>query len=76
MIEEENKALTFAEKLINETNNSIFLTGKAGTGKSTFLRKIARESEKSLVVLAPTGIASINAKGKTIHSFFLSGQMI
>ncbi|MGB0885782.1 MAG: ATP-dependent DNA helicase [Chitinophagales bacterium] len=70
MIEEENKALTFAEKLINETNNSIFLTGKAGTGKSTFLRKIARESEKSLVVLAPTGIASINAKGQTIHSFF------
>lgn len=70
MIEEENKALVFAEKLVNETNQSIFLTGKAGTGKSTFLRKIAAESEKKLVVLAPTGIAAINAKGQTIHSFF------
>lgn len=67
---EENKALVFAEKLVNTTSSSIFLTGKAGTGKSTFLRKIAVESEKSLVVLAPTGIASINAKGQTIHSFF------
>ena len=67
---EENKALLFAEKLITETSQSIFLTGKAGTGKSTFLRKIAVESDKNLVVLAPTGIASINAKGQTIHSFF------
>ena len=66
----ENKVLTFAEKLITETTNSIFLTGKAGTGKSTFLRKIAIECEKQLVVLAPTGIAAINAKGQTIHSFF------
>lgn len=67
---EENKALIFAEKLVEETTSSIFLTGKAGTGKSTFLRKIASSSEKNLVVLAPTGIASINAKGQTIHSFF------
>jgi len=67
---EENKVLVFADKLINETTNSIFLTGKAGTGKSTFLRKVALESEKSVVVLAPTGIASINARGQTIHSFF------
>lgn len=68
--QEENKVLVLADKLVNETNNSIFLTGKAGTGKSTFLRKIAIESEKSLVVLAPTGIAAINARGQTIHSFF------
>lgn len=68
--QEENQVLVFADKLVNETSNSIFLTGKAGTGKSTFLRKIAKESEKSLVVLAPTGIASINARGQTIHSFF------
>lgn len=67
---EENQVLVFADKLVNETTSSIFLTGKAGTGKSTFLRKIAKESEKSLVVLAPTGIASINARGQTIHSFF------
>lgn len=70
MKNEENKVLILAKKLINETSNSIFLTGKAGTGKSTFLRKIAKESKKNLVVLAPTGIASINAKGQTIHSFF------
>ncbi len=70
MPKEENKVLVFADKLVNETTNSIFLTGKAGTGKSTFLRKIAVESEKSLVVLAPTGIAAINARGQTIHSFF------
>lgn len=68
--QEENKVLVFADKLVNDSNNSIFLTGKAGTGKSTFLRKIAVESEKSLVVLAPTGIAAINARGQTIHSFF------
>lgn len=67
---EENKVLILAEKLINGSNNSIFLTGKAGTGKSTFLRKIASESKKNVVVLAPTGIASINARGQTIHSFF------
>lgn len=67
---EENKALLFTEKVIHQTNYSIFLTGKAGTGKSTFLRKIAEEVDKNLVVLAPTGIAAINAKGQTIHSFF------
>ena len=70
MIDNENKVLIFAEKLINETSNSIFLTGKAGTGKSTFLRRIAKETDKNVVVLAPTGIASINARGQTIHSFF------
>lgn len=59
-----------AFQLIKETNQSVFLTGKAGTGKSTFLKYICQNTRKKYVVLAPTGIAAINAGGQTVHSFF------
>lgn len=57
-------------QLVEYTRRNIFLTGKAGTGKTTFLKRCIRESDKKLVVLAPTGIAAINAGGMTVHSFF------
>ncbi len=56
--------------MVNDTDTSLFLTGKAGTGKTTFLRYLKEHTDKRLVVLAPTGIAAINARGVTIHSFF------
>lgn len=59
-----------ALSLIRHTSHSLFLTGKAGTGKSTFLRYVCTEVRKKHVVLAPTGIAAINAGGSTLHSFF------
>ncbi len=59
-----------ARRYINETNLPIFLTGKAGTGKTTFLRQIVEESYKKVVVAAPTGIAAVNAGGVTLHSLF------
>ncbi len=52
------------------TNSSLFLTGKAGTGKTTFLRQLKEESKKEIAIVAPTGVAAINAGGVTIHSFF------
>ena len=61
---------TFTERFINQTNRSIFLTGKAGTGKTTLLRKIVSSTHKNTVIVAPTGIAALNAGGVTIHSFF------
>ncbi|TXG40124.1 helix-turn-helix domain-containing protein [Seonamhaeicola maritimus] len=66
----ENKELDLAWDFVNQTNRSIFLTGKAGTGKTTFLHRLKMHSLKRLVVVAPTGVAAINAKGVTIHSFF------
>ena len=57
-------------KFINQTNRSIFLTGKAGTGKTTLLREIIQTTHKNCVVVAPTGIAALNAGGVTIHSMF------
>ncbi|MGM9736765.1 MAG: HRDC domain-containing protein [Candidatus Cryptobacteroides sp.] len=60
-----------AERYVNDTGRSVFLTGKAGTGKTTFLKYITRTTSKRFVVLAPTGVAAINAGGSTIHSFFL-----
>jgi ATP-dependent exoDNAse (exonuclease V) alpha subunit len=60
----------YADKILKSTNNSVFLTGRAGTGKSTFLRKLCGEIIKQFVVLAPTGIAAIQVRGETIHSFF------
>ncbi len=65
-----NPELDLAWNFVEKTGKSIFLTGKAGTGKTTFLHKIKTESNKRLVVVAPTGVAAINAKGVTIHSFF------
>jgi hypothetical protein len=60
----------FTEQFINQTNRSIFLTGKAGTGKTTLLQKIVKSTYKQAVIVAPTGIAALNAGGVTIHSFF------
>jgi hypothetical protein len=57
-------------KLINQTNQNIFLTGKAGTGKTTLLKKIVAETHKNHIIVAPTGVAAINAGGVTIHSMF------
>jgi hypothetical protein len=65
-----NKELELAIDFIERTDRNLFITGKAGTGKTTFLHKIKAESLKRMVVVAPTGVAAINAKGVTIHSFF------
>lgn len=65
-----NKELKAAWDFVEKTGKSVFLTGKAGTGKTTFLREVVESSSKRVVVVAPTGIAAINAGGVTIHSFF------
>lgn len=65
-----NQEFQHALQIVNYTQRSLFLTGKAGTGKSTFLRYICEHTKKRHVVLAPTGIAAINAGGSTLHSFF------
>ena len=69
-IDTNNKEFQEALQLISFTRQSVFLTGKAGTGKSTFLKYICQHTKKKYVVLAPTGIAAINAGGMTLHSFF------
>ncbi len=65
-----NKKLDFVEDLVLYTDSHIFLTGKAGTGKTTFLKNLQQKTYKRMVVVAPTGVAAINAGGQTIHSFF------
>lgn len=67
---EMNEEAKLALQIIETTGSNLFLTGKAGTGKTTFLRELKRSTSKRNVVLAPTGIAAINAEGVTIHSFF------
>ncbi len=69
-IDTDNAEFQNALKLIQYTRQSVFLTGKAGTGKSTFLKHVCQITKKKFVVLAPTGIAAINAGGSTLHSFF------
>lgn len=69
-LDTDNKEWQDALQIIGYTRRSLFLTGKAGTGKSTFLRYVAANTKKKYVVLAPTGIAAINAGGSTLHSFF------
>lgn len=69
-IDLDNPEFQNAWQLINYTRRSVFLTGKAGTGKSTFLRYIVENIRKKTVVLAPTGIAAVNVGGQTLHSFF------
>ena len=69
-LDTDNKEFQDALQLITHTRQSVFLTGKAGTGKSTFLKYICNHTKKKYVVLAPTGIAAINAGGVTLHSFF------
>ena len=65
-----NSQLELAFDFLQYTNQNIFLTGKAGTGKTTFLRNLKKQSPKRMIVVAPTGVAAINAGGVTIHSFF------
>src|SRR5689334_12862221 len=65
-----NEMFALAVKLVNESSRNIFLTGKAGTGKTTFLKYIRENCPKQMAVVAPTGVAAINAGGVTIHSFF------
>lgn len=67
---EKDERFTLAERYVEETGVSVFLTGKAGTGKTTFLKEIVRQTSKRFAVVAPTGVAAINAGGVTIHSFF------
>lgn len=66
----DNKEWQDALQIVNFTRRSLFLTGKAGTGKSTFLSYVSKHTKKKNVILAPTGIAAINAGGQTLHSFF------
>ncbi|MBP3828724.1 MAG: AAA family ATPase [Bacteroidaceae bacterium] len=82
-MEPNNQELELARNYALYTHRNIFLTGKAGTGKTTFLRRLQEETRKHMIVVAPTGVAAINAGGVTIHSFFqlapglfLPGQMI
>lgn len=70
MLLHRNPQLDLAFEYVNNTNAHVFLTGKAGTGKTTFLQRIRAESAKRLAVVAPTGVAAINAGGMTIHSLF------
>ena len=70
-IELDNEGFKKALQIVQFTHNSLFLTGKAGTGKSTFLKYIASTTKKKHIILAPTGIAAINAGGTTLHSVLL-----
>ncbi len=65
-----NEQLELAHRYVSQTDRHVFLTGKAGTGKTTFLHRVRREVSKRTIVVAPTGVAAINAKGVTIHSQF------
>ena len=67
---EQNEQIRTAWDFVENTGRSIFLTGKAGTGKTTFLKSVVEKSRKRPIVVAPTGVAAINAGGVTIHSFF------
>ncbi len=65
-----NDEASLAYSFVNDTNQHLFLTGKAGTGKTTFLKNLLLNTTKKTVVVAPTGVAAINAGGSTIHSMF------
>lgn len=65
-----NPKFSLAEELVMQTSCNVFLTGKAGSGKTTFLKKLVQNNQKACMVAAPTGIAAINAGGTTLHSFF------
>jgi nucleoside-triphosphatase THEP1 len=70
MKEDTNPQMELAWEFVQRTHQNIFLTGKAGTGKTTFLHRLRESSPKRMIVVAPTGVAAINAAGVTIHSFF------
>ena len=65
-----NERFAHALHAMESTQDSLFITGKAGTGKSTLLTHFCRTTDKKPVILAPTGVAALNVKGQTIHSFF------
>ena len=69
-IDQSNPQYQALRRMIEQTDASVFLTGRAGTGKSTFLRHIIAGTSKECVVLAPTGVAAVNVGGQTLHSFF------
>ncbi len=69
-VHDDNPIFKLAADFVNYTSSSVFLTGKAGSGKTTFLRHIVATTKKKCVVVAPTGVAAINAGGVTMHSFF------
>ena len=75
-LDDNNVAFNQAVEFVRFTNKNLFLTGKAGTGKTTFLKYIRETVDKKMVVLAPTGVAAINAGGQTVHSFFHIGRSI
>src|SRR4026208_989993 len=66
----DNEMFRLASELVNQSSRNIFLSGKAGTGKTTFLKYIRENCHKQMAVVAPTGVAAINAGGVTMHSFF------
>lgn len=70
ILDENNPAFIDAFDIVNNSNESLFLTGKAGTGKTTFLKYLTSQLKKKFIVLAPTGVAAVNAGGVTLHSFF------
>lgn len=70
MMPQENPELELADEFVRDTGCNIYLTGKAGTGKTTFLHNLKKKSPKRMIVTAPTGVAAINAGGVTLHSFF------
>ncbi len=70
VLDKDNAEFNFAAEFVMQTNRLVYLTGKAGTGKTTFLRYLQSTCSKNMVVLAPTGVAAVNAGGQTIHSFF------
>src|SRR5690242_8424945 len=67
---EHNEVFDLAFRFVTETSENIFLTGKAGTGKTTFLKYLRENCTKNIIVVAPTGVAAINAGGVTLHSLF------
>jgi ATP-dependent exoDNAse (exonuclease V) alpha subunit len=69
-LDKSNREFQYALSIINETNKNLFLTGKAGTGKTTLLKLVKEKSKKKMIIVAPTGVAAMNAGGVTINSFF------
>src|ERR1700757_2921258 len=69
-LDETNVEFNYASDFVKHTDKLVYLTGKAGTGKTTFLKYLKQTTNKNVVILAPTGVAAINAGGQTIHSFF------
>src|SRR5690554_2882336 len=69
-LDDTNVEFNNASDFVKHTDRLVYLTGKAGTGKTTFLKYLRETAKKNTVILAPTGVAAVNAGGQTIHSFF------